>query len=440
MKKYTKFFYKFYINIINSIAFFPVLIAVVLFILSIFILYFDTTAFSTQIKNQFPYLFVSGYENARQILSTLITGIISLTVFSFSMVMIVLNQASSNFSPRVIPGVITKKAHQIVLGFCIGTIVYSLVIIHNIQSPQNSVHFPQIGVFTGEILGIICLILFVYFIHSISQSIQVDNILIKILKNTLATLKKKDNAENKDINYEELSTEDWIILGSPESGYYRNFEVSGLTEISGKENLIIEILVPRGSFIIKNSPFLRINKKVASELKEFIQNVFIFYQEEFIDENYIYGFKQTSEVAVKALSPGINDPGTAVRAINHLTLMYEEMLNRKMDEHYFDSDGNLRIIQKNDTFDDLLYNYMTPIREYGKKDVNIILKLLTCLEALIQKEKGKKRYLPVFHKHVGIIKEDADNNISNRIDREKINTVIEELNTYFGDKELFQKI
>ena len=185
MKKFTKVLYKFYINVINSIAFFPVLIAAALFVFSIFVLYFETTHTGIEIKKNFPFMFVSNYQNAMQILSTLITGIISLTVFSFSMVMIVLNQASSNFSPRVIPGVITKKAHQVVLGFCIGTIIYSLIIIHNVQATTKNIQFPQIGVLIAEILGIICLILFVYFIHSISLSIQVDNILVKILKDTL---------------------------------------------------------------------------------------------------------------------------------------------------------------------------------------------------------------------------------------------------------------
>ena len=168
MKKFTKVLYKSYIDIINSIAFFPVLISTALFILSIFILYFEGTHFSSEIKKNFPYLFVSSYQNARLILSTLIMGIISLTVFSFSMVMIVLNQASSNFSPRVIPGVITKKAHQIILGFCIGTIIYSLVIIHNIQNSTEAYRFPQIGILAAEILGIVCLILFVYFIQFLS--------------------------------------------------------------------------------------------------------------------------------------------------------------------------------------------------------------------------------------------------------------------------------
>ncbi len=443
MKKLPKILYKFYITIVNSIAFFPVLIAILLFFLSVFILYFEATPISTEIKKNFPYMFVSGYENARQILSTLITGIISLTVFSFSMVMIVLNQASSNFSPRVIPGVITKKAHQIVLGFCIGTIIYSLIIIHNVQSAKKSFQFPQIGVFVAEVLGVFCLILFVYFIHSISQSIQIDNILVKVLKDTLSTLKdekKNEEKEEEKDNYKEPDTADWEILHSIESGYYRDFENSRLLQFASEENLMIEIQVPKGTFLVKNNPILKINKRIEEDLKSSILNTFIFYQEEYISENYIYGFKQTSEVAVKALSPGINDPGTAVRAINHLTLLYAQLLNRKINEHYFDSEGYLRIIQKNDSLDDLLYDYLTPIREYGKKDIAIILKLLKCFEHLLYLEDGKKRYLSIFHKHIGIIKEDADNNIFNNQDRCKINEFIEKLNENFDKKDKFDKI
>ncbi len=444
MKKFTKVLYKFYLNVINSIAFFPVLIAAALFVFSIFALYFETSHIGIEIKKNFSFLFVSSYQNAVQILSTLITGVISLTVFSFSMVMIVLNQASSNFSPRVIPGVITKKAHQIVLGFCIGTIIFSLLIIHNVQATTKDIQFPQISVLISEILGIICLILFVYFIHSISLSIQVDNILVKILKDTLKALKTEkkngDKTKDKNVTEEEPSSDNWIILVSGESGYYRNFETSRLITTLSSENLIVEVQVPKGSFVLKNIPFLKLSKDVNDNLKEFILNAFIFYQEEYISENYIYGFKQTSEVAVKALSPGINDPGTAIRAVDHLTLLYSEMLNRKMDEHYFDSGGCLRIIQRNDSFDDLLYNYLTPIREYGNKDVNIILRLLKCFETLLGLENGKQRYLYIFQKHIDIIKEDADNNIVNKMDREKINEVLENLNRHYADKEQFQKL
>ncbi|MFZ0454765.1 MAG: DUF2254 domain-containing protein [Ignavibacteriaceae bacterium] len=443
MKKFTKVLYKSYIYIINSIAFFPVLISAALFILSICILYFEGTHFSSEIKKNFPFLFVSSYQNARQILSTLITGIISLTVFSFSMVMIVLNQASSNFSPRVIPGVITKKAHQIILGFCIGTIIYSLIIVHNVQNTTQAFRFPQIGILVAEILGIICLILFVYFIHSISQSIQVDNILVKVLNDTLSALKAEkgndDKANGEKDHIEEPSTKNWIIIDSIESGYYRNFETTKLLLTACKEDLIIEISNPRGAFILKGIPFLKINKKIKDELKEMILNTFIFYQEEYINENFIYGFKQTTEVAVKALSPGINDPGTAIRAIDHLTLMYSEMLTRSMDEYYSDSENHLRIIQRNYSLDDLLYNYLTPIREYGNSDVNIVLKLLKCFETLIELEKGKERYLSLFHRHIDIILEDADKNIVNKIDRGKINNILEQLNTHFKKENHFQK-
>ena len=182
------------------------------------------------------------------------------------------------------------------------------------------------------------------------------------------------------------------------------------------------------------------SKDVNDKLKESIWTLSSLLSK-YISENYIYGFKQTSRShSEKLLSPGINNPGTAIRAVDHLTLLYSEMLNRKMDEHYFDSDGCLRIIQRNDSLDDLLYNYLTPIREYGNKDVNIILRLLKCFETLLGLENEKQRYSPIFHKHIDIIKEDADNNIVNKIDRKKINEVLENLNRHFADKEQFQKI
>ncbi|MFP3759150.1 DUF2254 family protein, partial [Cupriavidus sp. SIMBA_020] len=76
-------------------------------------------------------------ENARTILSTLAGSIISLTVFSFSMVMVVLNSASASLSPRVVPGLITRKSHQMVLGFYLGSIIYSIIMLININKLDN---------------------------------------------------------------------------------------------------------------------------------------------------------------------------------------------------------------------------------------------------------------------------------------------------------------
>jgi uncharacterized membrane protein len=153
---------------------------------------------------------VRNAENARLILGTLVGGIMTLMVFSFSMVMVVLNNASASLSPRVIPGLISDKGHQKTLGFYLGTILYSLLLITSIE--QNSTtRVPSLGVLICLSLGIACLGLFVHFIHSISRSIQVEYILNNLYH---TTRKKLDAREAK------LSSID-NIPGWPQDRYWQ---------------------------------------------------------------------------------------------------------------------------------------------------------------------------------------------------------------------------
>ena len=129
IRNITKFLKKNYQDIIQSIAFYPMIISLGFLLLALGSLQFENLEIVSAIKKKIPYIFIEDYETARSILSTIIGGIISLTVFSFSMVMVVLNQASSNFSPRLLPSLISNKRHQIILGFYIGTLLYCIIIL-----------------------------------------------------------------------------------------------------------------------------------------------------------------------------------------------------------------------------------------------------------------------------------------------------------------------
>ena len=102
-----------FIRILESIAFYPVLLCVIFLLLAGVTTRIENVAFILKIKSKLPHLFISDYETSRSILTTLVGGILSLTVFSFSMVMVVLNQASNNYSPRLLPSLIANKKHQI---------------------------------------------------------------------------------------------------------------------------------------------------------------------------------------------------------------------------------------------------------------------------------------------------------------------------------------
>ena len=124
MSKFLYIFVRYFKNIKNSIAFYPSMIAMLMIAFAILAIYLEDALITKKILNKLPILIIHDPDTGRAILNTMIGGIISLMVFSFSMVMLLLNQASSNFSPRVLPSLIANKRHQFVLGVFIGTIVY----------------------------------------------------------------------------------------------------------------------------------------------------------------------------------------------------------------------------------------------------------------------------------------------------------------------------
>ncbi len=319
---FYQYFRKTYLTITNSIIFFPSLIGAFLTGLSIFMMYFEDSEISKQTKEYLEVALVYGADNARFMLNALIGGIISLMVFNFSMVMVVLNQAATAFSPRVVPGVLTNKSYQIVLGTYLGTILYCLLLIVNLEKTEEGFYIPQLSIFIGMCLGISSLILFIYFIHSISQSIQVDNIITLVYNKTFKELKSKDI--NSYQNYQTVFDKviDWKTINSQQSGYFRDCSRKNLVKLAKKYDVKLFINLKEGSFLVIGTPLLKIDRELGENAMNEILDEFIFYDNEYIQDNYSYGIKQLSEIATKALSPGINDPETAIRTINYLTLLF----------------------------------------------------------------------------------------------------------------------
>jgi uncharacterized membrane protein len=303
-------------------------------------------------------------ENARMILSTLAAGTISLTVFSFSMVMIVLSQASSSFSPRVVPGLITVKAHQLVLGFYIGTIIYALILLLNIKAPKEDIPTPALAILLSLFFGIVCLALFVYFIHSISRSIQVDNILNRVFQKAYNDLEREEKARGSSNTPEQQHIEgaDFVLLVSS-NGYLKQVDMQQLSDLAREHDLQLELQVEVGAFLVEGRPLMQLTRDLAQEpeLAQQLQDCFVFSLDEVVMEDFEQGVKQLSEIAVKALSPGINDPATAIKAIDFLTLLFIRKMKSKEQNCFVDDQNCVRVVEQTVSLDELLHRYLTPI-------------------------------------------------------------------------------
>lgn len=429
MKKYLSLLRSIYFKVINSIAFYPSLIACCFLLFSIVIMSVEYMPAVMNFKEKIEFLLVADKDTAKSVLTTLVASLISLTVFSFSMVMVVLNTAASNLSPRVLPGLVSKKAHQIVLGFYLGSIIYCLVLVINVQKNEQSYQTPTLGVLLAMGFGILCMALFVYFIDSISRTIQVDNVMNQIFRQTRERMRNWQK-KIKDVQPQLPEVEDWTYLKANKSGYYKDLAQRDLDKLLRKHDLKLYVRVTKGFFVAKGFPLLSVSRDIVDDAKlvEEILGHFTFFVEEYAREHHSYGFRQISEIAVKALSPGINDPGTAVRAVDMLSILFIEKIPLPdFDFEPADNDEEVVLFYREHSFEDLLFEMLTPIREYGRTDVLLMLNLIEACKNMLYASDISSSLKKIIARFIRSVKEDADKYITNRMDLQKINGALENL-------------
>jgi uncharacterized membrane protein len=425
-----KFFYNkilsFYKTIEGKIAFYPSLMAFIGFNFALLMLYLEDRGISSFVFEYVPELVINNPDTAKTLLSFLTGGIISIMVFSFSMVMVLLNQASSNFSPRVLPDLISNKKHQYVLGAYLATILYNTFTLVGINPKEDAQYqLPGFSVLIGIILTVVCFGSFLYFIHSISQAIQVNNILDSIyLKAKTRLLRILEIEDETPPNFPDTSN--WNSYYSNQTGYFQKFAVKNLLDICEEENIKIKILPVQGIFVLKGIPIIQVNKEINEELVKKILSNFNFARGEFVEDNYALAFKQITEIGVKAMSPGINDPGTAINTIDYLTELFAYRL-KKNDRSVLTQNDKALIYVTTVNFAELFYQVMVSYRTYCKGDMSCIQKLFMMISYLLQQECQVESYKKNILKEAEELYNDATDTIKNKYDLEKLTKLYENL-------------
>jgi uncharacterized membrane protein len=420
MKAYFSNTIKYIFKLESKIAFYPTLLSLSGLLFALLMYYFESKGVSSYLLEHAPVLVVNDTETARSLLTTFIAGLISIMVFSFSLVMILLNQASSNFSPRVLPGLISNRRHQIILGIYNSTLLYCIFTLVSIEPNGNEYQLPGFSVLLAIVLMTLCLGAFIYFIHSISQEIQVNNIMDRIFNTAKVRLNTLIDSEN-DNAVAFPDTSKCKIIHSNNSGYFQDISIEALKLIAEREQIIIEILPIKGTYILKELPILKVDKDVDGEVLNEILSSLLFSKSELIEDNYVLAFKQITEIAVKAMSPGINDPGTALNAIDYLTELFALRLQKSNTSIICDQNSKPILKVSTVDFKDLLFQVMAALRTYCKHDIIIVQKLFFMLNYLYNSE---TMALEVYKKAINLelqnLYEDALENIKTDADVEAI--------------------
>ncbi|WP_405201823.1 DUF2254 domain-containing protein [Dokdonia sp. LLG6352-1] len=419
-----------YSRITGNVAFYPSLIAFMGLALGFFMSYAEQQGISKYLIDTIPALVINDADTARTLLSTFIGGIFSLMVFSFSMVMLILNQASSNYSPRILPGLIANKRHQVVLGFYIAVIIYCIIILLSIEPEQSKTQLPGFAVLIGIVLSIHVLAAFIYFIHSISQAIQINNIIDRIYKVSRDRIQQLIDTESDPKGVDVFKDNDsWQSYTTKFSGHLNDIALDSLVDFCNEHSCKVSLLVPKGSFVLDSTKIVSVNKDLDEEAIEALRSCFGFSRSEIVKNNYILGFKQLTEIAVKAMSPGINDPGTAITCLDYLTELFVLRMQKRDNSFVTDKDGNALVSLRTINFEEVLYFIFASLRQYCKADFIMLHKMLQSLRYLSTSDALKDEYTEAIINQVQLIIDDANQFIKNESDRAILNKVASEVQT-----------
>ncbi|MDT0675967.1 DUF2254 domain-containing protein [Autumnicola musiva] len=425
MKHLLNKIFTFFNSIQSQIAFYPTVLAALGFSFAFFMMYLEERGISKYLLETVPVLVVDNGNTALTLLSSFITGLISMMVFSFSMVMVLLNQASSNYSPRLLPGLISDKNHQIILGIYLFTILYCIFILFSIQPTGDKYQIPGFSVLLGILFTVICICAFIYFIHNISQKIQINNILENIFRLSEKRLKYILESEDREA-VEFPDTSDWHEYHTEQTGYFQNIALQNILDICEKKNIQLHILPVKGIFVLRGIPVFKSKEELDKNTIDAILSEFNFSRGELIEDNYALAFKQITEIIVKAMSPGINDPGTALNGIDYLTELFALRM-QKRDQSVIISEDKSLIKLSTINFETLLFNVLASIRTYSKHDIILVQKLAVMFMYLKRQKASFSCYYDVIDQEAATLLSDAKNIISNKRDCEVIKGLAEKL-------------
>lgn len=430
MKKYFYNIIAYIVKLESNIAFYPTLISLFGLLFAFFMYYLESWGVSGYLIENAPVLVINNTETARSLLTTFIGGLISIMVFSFSLVMILLNQASSNFSPRLLPGLISNRRHQFILGIYNSTLLYCIFTLVSITPHGDKYQLPGFSVLLAIIFMTVCLGAFIYFIHSISQQIQVGTIMDKIFDAAYERLSQLIDSE-KSGQTKFPDTSSWKSVVSKKSGYFQDVSLKSLASFARENKIQIEITQIKGTYILKNLPLFKYSGvDLDEEAEGEVLRFFNFSKNEIVEENYVLAFKQITEIALKAMSPGINDPGTAINAIDYMTELFALRMKKRDSSYLFDDDDNPFISIKTVSFEVLMYNVMAALRTYCKHDIIVVQKLFMMLEYLLEDvDVSDQIYRKTIAKEISTLYQDAIENQKNEADLSVIKHQMNKLKT-----------
>lgn len=337
-----------------------------------------------------PLMAGAGIAGARGMFQAVAGSMITLAGLVFSMTLVVLSQAASQYTSRVMRNFLGDRVNQVVLGVFLGIYAYCLMVLRGLGDDGAPV--PVLTVLGGMAFALAGVVFLIYFIHHVARSLRVENLVATIQDDTLPVIDRlyPETAGTGPAAAAgaggRLATLGVPAVPATTSGYLQDIDADGLARIAVALDAVIEVPFMPGDFVVEGEALVRVHGAARPDpkLQGRIRRAFTCGRSRSIQQDPAFGLRQLVDIAMRALSPGVNDTTTAVLVLDRLAVLVRRLGQRDMPSPHRAVDGVLRLVLARPGFEDYLGLAFDQIRQWAADNPAVLGRLLDVLAGLLE--------------------------------------------------------
>ncbi len=340
------------------------------------------------------WLFQIGSPGARAVLGTVATSAIGSASVVFSISIVALSLTSSQFGPRLLQNFMRQQFTQLTLGTFMATFIFTLFALATVPKSAADGPVPHLAVFIALGLGLLSFLFLIFYIQHIVVFIQAPKVIEDVstqLRDRLEALprrkpgEKVDAAEHADGFPEHADTSGVTPIPARRSGYLQAVDVDTLLGLALKNDLQLRLLLRPGQFAMSGQALALVHGELddPESVSDAVHRACVFGFERTATQDLEYSIDQLVEVGVRALSPGINDPFTAINCIDQLGASLAVLAGRRLEDRiHNDAEGKPRVCMEPYTYPGMLDSAFNQFRQHCANDAAVTIRLLEVMRDL----------------------------------------------------------
>jgi uncharacterized membrane protein len=350
-----------------------------------------------------PLLFQGDAENARLVLTTIASSMITVAGVVFSITIVALQMASSQFGPRLLRNFVRDRGNQFVLGIFLGTFLYCLLVTRRIYSADSAgVNVvPAASVTFGVMMAVLSLGVLIYFVHHVAIAIQAPVVVANVAAEMHGSFEDifpggvgepcRERNETVERRSEAIQRSGGMAAATS-TGYLQSIDGESLLTIAGDRDVCIRLARRPGQFVMFGLPVAHVEPadRCDESLVRKINAALVIGARRTAVQDPEFGVWQLVEVAMRALSPGIFDPHTAMNCVDLIGSGLAHLAQHEMPCPYrCDDRGAVRVIAYPPRFAGIVDAGITPLRQVAADNLAVILRILEMIEAVAQRVRSE---------------------------------------------------